>query len=132
METPLNSMTSRAQCCGWRRPLCVRSNLRPTVNPRVDPKIPNAGCLCVGVWRTSNAEPKSRSGPNERYLAALAATSGATPLFEWVDKTCQPVYRQGRRYRALNPWSKQDGLLLQLVNRGEFTLNGFRNRDLCQ
>jgi hypothetical protein len=69
---------------------------------------------------------------NERYLAALAATSGATPLFEWVDKTCQPVYRQGRRYRALNPWSKQDGLLLQLVNRGEFTLNGFRNRDLCQ
>lgn len=68
---------------------------------------------------------------NERYLEALAATSGAMPLFEWVEKTCQPICRQGRRYRALNPWSKTDGLLLQLVNRGEFALNGFRNRDLC-
>jgi len=68
---------------------------------------------------------------NERYLQALAATSGAIPLFEWVEKTCQPIRRQGRRYRPLNPWSKQDGLLLQLVNRGELALNGFRNRDLC-
>jgi len=69
---------------------------------------------------------------NERYLQALAATSGTIPLFEWVEKTCQPIRRQGRRYRGLNPWSKQDGLLLELINRGEFTLGGFRNRDLCQ
>lgn len=68
---------------------------------------------------------------NERYLEALAATSGTVPLFEWVEKTCQPLCREGRRYRGLNPWSKQDGPLLELVNRGEFTLNGFRNRDLC-
>src|SRR5262249_11112121 len=40
--------------------------------------------------------------------------------------------RQGRRYRGLNPWSKQDGLLLELINCGEFTLKGFRNRDLCR
>jgi hypothetical protein len=69
---------------------------------------------------------------NHRYLDALAATSGTVPLFEWVQKTCQPVCRSGRRYRALNPWSKEDGLLLELVNRGEFALNGFRNRDLCR
>jgi len=68
---------------------------------------------------------------NDRYLEALAATSGVVPLFEWVEKTCQPVCRQGRRYRGLNPWSKQDGVLLELINRGEFMLNGFRNRDLC-
>lgn len=69
---------------------------------------------------------------NHRYLEALAATSGTVPLFEWVDKACQPVCRQGQRYRALNPWSKQDGVLLELINRGEFALNGFRNRDLCR
>jgi len=69
---------------------------------------------------------------NHRYLEALAATSGTIPLFEWVEKTCQPVCRQGQRYRGLNPWSKHDSLLLQLVNRGEFALSGFRNRDLCR
>ena len=46
-------------------------------------------------------------------------------------KDLQPVCRQGRRYRGLNPWSKQDGLFLELINHGGFTLNGFRNRDLC-
>jgi hypothetical protein len=69
---------------------------------------------------------------NHRYLDALAATSGTVPLFEWVEKTCQPVCRHGQRYRGLNPWSKQDALLLELVNRGEFALNGFRSRDLCR
>lgn len=69
---------------------------------------------------------------NRRYLAALAATSGTIPLFEWAEKACQPVRRQGRRYRALNPWFKEDAGLLELVNRGEFALSGFRNRDLCR
>jgi hypothetical protein len=69
---------------------------------------------------------------NHRYLDALAATSGTIPLFAWAEKACQSVRRQGLRYRALNPWSKQDALLLELVNRGEFALHGFRNRDLCR
>ncbi len=69
---------------------------------------------------------------NQRYLQALAATAGTIPLFEWVQNTCRPVRRQGQRYRALNPWSPQDGCLLELINRGEFALNGFRNRDLCR
>jgi hypothetical protein len=76
------------------------------------------------------AEISHRS--NQRYLQALAATAGTTPLCQWVHKTCQPVCHQGRRYRALNPWSPQDGSLLELVSRGEFVLNGFRNRDLCR
>jgi hypothetical protein len=69
---------------------------------------------------------------NHRYLEALAATRASVPLFEWVDQTCQPVTREGRRYRGLNPWSKQDSQLLEVVNRGEFALNGFRNRDVCR
>jgi hypothetical protein len=67
---------------------------------------------------------------NERYLTALSATSGTIPLFQWVEEVCKPVRREGRRVRALNPWSPQDAALLQAVNRGEFAINGFRNRDL--
>ena len=67
---------------------------------------------------------------NTRYLTALSATAGKIPLFQWVDEVCKPVQRDGYRARALNPWSPQDSGLLQAVNRGEFKINGFRNRDL--
>src|SRR5437867_4791026 len=67
---------------------------------------------------------------NDRYLTALSATSGKVPLFEWVEAVCKPVQRDGRRARALNPWSPPDSALFQAVNRGEFKINGFRNRDL--
>lgn len=67
---------------------------------------------------------------NHRYLTALSATTGKIPLFEWVDAVCKPVVHEARRTRALNPWSPQDRALLEAVNRGEFKINGFRNRDL--
>lgn len=67
---------------------------------------------------------------NQRYLQALAATSGAVPLFRPVEQICRPIVRNGRRYRALNPWNPQDAQLLESVNRGEFALNGFRNRNI--
>jgi hypothetical protein len=67
---------------------------------------------------------------NHRYLEALAATTGTIPLFEWVQKTCRPLTRAGQRYRALNPWGPQDGRLLELINQGQFAINGFRNRDI--
>jgi hypothetical protein len=67
---------------------------------------------------------------NTRYLTALSATAGKVPLFQWVDEVCKPVRRDDCRARALNPWSPQDSALLQAVNRGEYKINGFRNRDL--
>jgi hypothetical protein len=67
---------------------------------------------------------------NTRYLTALSATAGKIPLFQWVDEVCKPVQRDGYRARALNPWSPQDSALLQAVNRGEYKISGFRNRDL--
>lgn len=67
---------------------------------------------------------------NERYLKALAAVEPGQPLGELTSELCQPVTWQGRRARALNPFSGEDAELLAAVSRGEFTLNGFRNRDL--
>jgi hypothetical protein len=67
---------------------------------------------------------------NERYLTALAAASVTTPLAEEAATVCQPVRRNERRYRALNPFEHADAQLLAAVNRGEWVLKGFRNREI--
>jgi len=67
---------------------------------------------------------------NERYLDALAAVNHDQPLGETVKELCQATEWQGRRVRALQPFSPDDSQLLAAVNRGEFSINGFRNRDL--
>lgn len=69
---------------------------------------------------------------NERYLSSLAAVDPGQPLRQQVEVLCRAVFKEGQRYRPLNPWSQQDGRLLAAINRGEFVLNGFRNRDLRQ
>ena len=67
---------------------------------------------------------------NERYLTALAAASVTTPLAQEAVTLCQPVRRQQRRYRALNPFAAADAQLVATVNRGEWALKGFRNREI--
>lgn len=66
----------------------------------------------------------------DRYLTALAAVHVSTPLAQEAARVCQPVRRDGRRHRALNPFGEADAQLLATINRGEFALNGFRNRDV--
>jgi hypothetical protein len=67
---------------------------------------------------------------NQRYLHALGSISQTTPLSKCADQLCKPVVRNGQRFRALNPWSEKDRLLFEAISRGEFTINGFRNRDI--
>jgi hypothetical protein len=78
------------------------------------------------LWRRGEV---SRAA-NGRYLTALASVSGSTPLKNEACDVCKSVKVDGQRYRALNPWSEADGVLLEAISRGEFTINGFRNRDL--
>jgi hypothetical protein len=67
----------------------------------------------------------------DRYLTALAAVHVSTALAEQAASLCRPVLRcDRRRYRALNPLGDADAQLLAIVNRGEYALNGFRNRDV--
>jgi hypothetical protein len=65
----------------------------------------------------------------ERYLDALAGVDEQTTLQELIARLGQPRHWKGRRVRALRPLG-EDGALLETIRRGEFTLNGFRNRDL--
>ena len=69
---------------------------------------------------------------NERYLRAMASVEETTPLGTLAARPCQPVRHNGRQVRALNPYAPGDGKLLDAISRGEFTINGFRNRDLRQ
>lgn len=67
---------------------------------------------------------------NERYLNALAAVDATATLAAQSAKVCRPTRWQGRPVRALNPLADQDAALLAAAGRGEFALQGFRNRDL--
>ncbi len=67
---------------------------------------------------------------NDRDLNALAAAPPDAAAGDTVKSLCQRVVKNGRRYRALNPWAPADAALVQVVARGEWTLNGFRNRDI--
>jgi hypothetical protein len=78
------------------------------------------------LWRRAQLSQAA----NSRYLEALASVTGTTPLFQEAQTVCRPVFIKAKRYRPLNPWSVQDGALLEAISRGEFTLHGFRNREL--
>ena len=67
---------------------------------------------------------------NNRYLQALASVDDITSLGELTARLCRPTKRNGRRVRALNPHAPTDAALIEAIGRGEFNINGFRNRDL--
>lgn len=67
---------------------------------------------------------------NDRYADALAAADTTTSIGKLVEGLDQCVRWKGRRVRGLHAWSSDDLDLFRAVNRGEFKLNGFRNRDL--
>jgi len=68
---------------------------------------------------------------NHRLAESLASVAETTPLGQLLEPLSKPVWdAAGRRHRALNPTAGPDGELLRCLARGEFLLNGFRNRDL--
>ena len=66
---------------------------------------------------------------NERLLDALARTDDSRTVEELTASIQQPMQWQNRRVRALQPWG-QDHELLTAINRGDFLIQGLRNRDL--
>jgi len=107
-------------------------DLRVFRSPETRPAAPKAWHpLRRGVADLHRRAQVSRAA-NERYLAALAAANDATTLSEEALTICQPVWQEGRRYRALNPFNETDAQLFQLVNDGCWLIKGFRNRDLRQ
>jgi len=69
---------------------------------------------------------------NRRYLEALSHFQDTASLGAITEKLVRPTTWKGKRVRALNPYGPADLALLKAVARGEFTINGFRNRDLAR
>lgn len=69
---------------------------------------------------------------NGRYLEALAVVGTPTPSHKLFDAVSQGKEKNGHRYRALRPVNPQDSQVFRILMRGEFLLQGFRNRDLRQ
>jgi hypothetical protein len=67
---------------------------------------------------------------NHRYLEALSSVTSTIPLHQEALGICRALIHKGKRYRALNPWTIEDGALLEAVSRAEFAIHGLRNRDL--
>ena len=65
----------------------------------------------------------------ERYLVAFASVEDDTTLEHLIRRLGQPRQWRGRRVRALRPFA-DDAALLEAISRGEFAINGFRNRNL--
>ena len=66
---------------------------------------------------------------NERLLNALASVDDSRSVEELTADIQKPVRWSTRKVRGLRPWG-EDKELLTAINRGDFLINGFRNRDL--
>jgi hypothetical protein len=66
----------------------------------------------------------------DRHLTALAAVQVQSTLAQEAVRVCQATRCGKQYYRALNPLGDGDAELMAIVNRGEFAINGFRNRDV--
>lgn len=67
---------------------------------------------------------------NQRYLQSLAAVEQPMPLSTALDEVSQPVITRGHRSRGLHPLVGEDARVAEQLLRGEFAINGFRNRDI--
>jgi hypothetical protein len=67
---------------------------------------------------------------NERYLASMAAVEATASVGQSLRPVCRPVSWNGKQARALRPFDAEEMTLLAAVGRGEFAINGFRNRDV--
>jgi hypothetical protein len=67
---------------------------------------------------------------NMRYMTALGAVDSQTPIGQIADAISQPINWDGRRVRGLTPLIGGDAHLATVMLHGEFSINGFRNRDV--
>ena len=99
---------------------------RPTGRPEAPPRWLRMSKGTLDIARGADISQRC----NERYLDHLASADTAKTLAEIAARLGKPASLNGRRVRAMNPMEAGDARLLETVARGEFTINGFRNRDV--
>jgi hypothetical protein len=69
---------------------------------------------------------------NQRYMQAMAVVEQSAKLGEVLEPVCKSARIKGKPVRPLRPFDPVDQKLLESIGRGEFAVNGMRNRDLRQ
>jgi len=70
------------------------------------------------------------AGANQRYLAFISTLDIPVAGIEALNKIAAPVRDRDRPYKGFNLFFGADQLLFETLARGEFTIAGFRNKDL--
>ena len=85
--------------------------------------------MCKGVanfWRYSQVGMQS----NARFLEAIAHAKPQRQALDQLDRLSRSRTVRGQRFARFNPVSQRDASLFAAALAGQFTLNGFRNRQL--
>jgi hypothetical protein len=67
---------------------------------------------------------------NRRYLEFLSTLDDVSAGARRVDRISRTVQEGTRRFRSFNVLDPQDRKLFEILERGEFNISGFQNRDL--
>ena len=67
---------------------------------------------------------------NRRYLDLISEMDDPSAGQKLLNKVCEAKKQQGRSYKGLNFFHKEDQKLIEALARGEYTISGFRNKDL--
>jgi hypothetical protein len=67
---------------------------------------------------------------NAAYLDALAHVDDPVGVYREIARICEPVEKNGRRARPLNPLRENDRRLFSAVMRGEHHLHGFKANEI--
>lgn len=91
-------------------------------------------CMAWIPMRKSIADLHRRTevsrAANGRYLNALAVVGESAAACQVLDPLARRVTLNGRPFRALRPVAPEDAALLSVISRGQFLLQGFRNRHI--
>jgi len=86
------------------------------------------------VLRRGMADFEARAKVSEqaldRYMNALASAANDQRLSNLLSKITNSTVYKEKPVRALRPFAAEDMKLLETVSRGEYTIEGLRNRDL--
>jgi hypothetical protein len=69
---------------------------------------------------------------NRAYLEALSVIDDPSQAYQTLQQLCEPVAKNGRRRRGLNPLRKDDVKLFAAALQGENFIHGFRNSDIAR
>jgi hypothetical protein len=86
--------------------------------------------LFRGTLRSISRRSEIARSANKRYLDALAVVGETKPSHQLFDAVSKRIEKDGRPYRALRPVSPEDSRLFEVILGGEFSIQGFRNRDI--